>query len=414
MYTRLEVVRGCGALTSPLATPPPRPIWGGGGGGALHALHVQVRVMFDWWRRDVLLPRATSELHLNAWPLMPFRMASEDVDACHIQLDTVDGEVRKSPFRNIVQASHRDDPDLRRLPPEMAGFVGADAAGCGRLVDVSALGHGGVEYVCLDNCGSLRDLTPLRDAKVVSIRGCCVKDLSPLQSIERLNANGCRYLRTVPVLPSLRVCDLAGTAVKDVAALGKLPQLQRLSLAGCQQLNDVSALGGVRALDLSRCPKVVDVSALGAVHRLDLSGCPGVTSCAGLAGCWVLDLSGTGVHDITPLAGAGSVIRTLALRGCKRIVDVAALGACPKLEDLDLTATAVADVSALGGIHTLTLAHCENVRDASALGQVRVLDLSYTSIRKVARLGGCRVLNLKGAIRVTNTTALGSVEDLIL
>ena len=159
---------------------------------------------------------------------------------------------------------------------------------------------------------------------------------------------------------------------------------------------------------------MVDVSALGAVHRLNLSSCAAVTSCAGLAGCWVLNLSGTGVCDVSPLAGAGSCIRTLALRGCKSIADVAALGACPRLEHLDLTATLVADVSALGGIHTLTLAHCGNVRDASALGGVRVLDLSYTSVRTVGRLGGCRVLNLKGAARVTDTAALTGIEQLIL
>ena len=218
--------------------------------------HTQVRAMLDWWRRDVLLPRATSELHLSAWPLMPFRMAADDVEAGRTRFEAGEGEAKESRHRNIVQASHRDDPALRCLPPEMARFVGADAAGCGRLIDVAALGRGGVEYVCLDNCGSLRDLSPLRGAKVVRIRGCCVKDLSPLQSVERLNANGCRYLRTVPALPALRVCDLAGTSVQDVTALGKLAQLERLSLAGCPRLSDVSSLGRVRALDLSQCPKV--------------------------------------------------------------------------------------------------------------------------------------------------------------
>ena len=35
----------------------------------------------------------------------------------------------------------------------------------------------------------------------------------------------------------------------------------------------------------------------------------------------------------------------------------------PKLESLDLSYTKVADASALGGVHTLYLSHCINIRD---------------------------------------------------
>jgi hypothetical protein len=34
-------------------------------------------------------------------------------------------------------------------------------------------------------------------------------------------------------------------------------------------------------------------------------------------------------------------------------------------------------VSALGGVHTLSLSYCEGIRDVSALGGVHSLSLSY-------------------------------------
>ena len=49
-----------------------------------------------------------------------------------------------------------------------------------------------------------------------------------------------------------------------------------LDLSFCEDLVDVSALGGVRYLNLSGCTGVVDVSALGACRYLNLRGCTGV------------------------------------------------------------------------------------------------------------------------------------------
>ena len=50
-----------------------------------------------------------------------------------------------------------------------------------------------------------------------------------------------------------------------------------LSLSMCEDLVDVSDLGGVECLVLTGCTGVVDVSALGTVQHLDLRGCTGIT-----------------------------------------------------------------------------------------------------------------------------------------
>jgi hypothetical protein len=121
-----------------------------------------------------------------------------------------------------------------------------------------------------------------------------------------------------------------------------------LNLAGCRDISDVSALGGVHTLDLSGCGNIHDVSALGGVHSLNLSGCQGIS-------------------DVSALGG----VHSLNLSGCQGIHDVSALGC---VHTLDLSRCAgISDVSALGGVHTLDLINCPGIRDVSALGGVHSL-----------------------------------------
>jgi hypothetical protein len=121
-----------------------------------------------------------------------------------------------------------------------------------------------------------------------------------------------------------------------------------VNLSGCDEITDVSALGGVHTLDLFSCLNIIDVSALGGVHTLWLSGCSNITDVSALGGVHTLDLS-----------------------YCSQITDV----------------------SALGGVHTLWLSRCSNITDVSALGGVHTLDLSYCSqITDVSMLGGVHTL----------------------
>ena len=54
------------------------------------------------------------------------------------------------------------------------------------------------------------------------------------------------------------------------------------------------------------------------------------------------------------------------------------------------------DVSALGGVHTLDLSLCDNVRNVSALGGVHTLNLRHCkNVRDVSALGGIHTLNLR-------------------
>jgi len=65
---------------------------------------------------------------------------------------------------------------------------------------------------------------------------------------------------------------------------------QRLNLSYCQELVDVSALGGVKYLELRGCTGITDVSALGGVQILSLSECIGIKDVSALGGVQGLDL----------------------------------------------------------------------------------------------------------------------------
>lgn len=124
-----------------------------------------------------------------------------------------------------------------------------------------------------------------------------------------------------------------------------------VDLSSCENVKDVSTLGGVDTLDLSFCDHVTDVSKLGGVKHLDLSGC----------------------QNVTDVSALGSV-ETLDLSHCQNVKDVSMLG---RVKHLDLSFCAnVTDVSKLGGVETLDLSYCRNVTDVSMLGSVKNLFLN--------------------------------------
>ena len=75
----------------------------------------------------------------------------------------------------------------------------------------------------------------------------------------------------------------------DVHSRLENPSIQlHLDLSGCNNITDVSALGGVHTLNLSGCSNLTDVSALGGVHTLDLSECSNITDVSALDGVHTL------------------------------------------------------------------------------------------------------------------------------
>ena len=69
-----------------------------------------------------------------------------------------------------------------------------------------------------------------------------------------------KYSKKYYIDPEFR--DLIKSKVQDIS------KQVSVNLSWCNNITDVSALGGVHTLDLSNCKKITDLSALGGVHTL--------------------------------------------------------------------------------------------------------------------------------------------------
>eukprot|EP00035_Acanthoeca_spectabilis_P004550 m.104901 g.104901 ORF g.104901 m.104901 type:complete len:408 (+) comp12621_c0_seq3:961-2184(+) len=209
----------------------------------------------------------------------------------------------------------------------------------------------GVEVVNIRDCENVSDVTPLAEARSVTLQRCFnVVDVSPLFRLQALDLTGC-------------------TSVEDVAALGEIPQL---CLADCVGVTDVSKLIRVRTLDLSRCVNLRDVSALSSCQSLILAGCRLVSNVAALGGVHTLDISMTSVTDVSSL---GSVY------------------------SLTARCTEIVDVSALATVKYLDLSHCQRLMDVSSLGSVLSLDIRGTAVTDWSAVAGIPTLTVDTANR---------------
>jgi hypothetical protein len=130
--------------------------------------------------------------------------------------------------------------------------------------------------------------------------------------------------------------------------------------------------------------RYIDVSTLGNVNTLTM-GRYGISDISCI----------NGIRDVSALGG----VHILSISNCIDISDVSALGSvhiltissCPGIED----------VSALGNVHTLRLRDCHGIRDVSMLGNVNTLVIhSCDEIRDVSGLDNVPTLDIKKCRRL--------------
>ncbi|MCE9610443.1 MAG: leucine-rich repeat domain-containing protein [Chthoniobacter sp.] len=127
------------------------------------------------------------------------------------------------------------------------------------------------------------------------------KDLAPLRPLLlrldpiHLQAAQCRNVNALRGLTRLRVLNISGLEVADLAPLAELTQLQTLYLGDCKGVTDLAPLAGLtqlQTLSLNNCTGVTDLTPLAGLTRLQtlsLDGCTGVADLAPLAGLAQLD-----------------------------------------------------------------------------------------------------------------------------
>jgi hypothetical protein len=133
------------------------------------------------------------------------------------------------------------------------------------------------------NCTDITDISSLTDVIVLNATACLSiekylqqSDLHeyPEPKMEKLNLAFCTQLIDVSFCKNLHILNLSRCEnIIDVSMLGNVYEL---NLSGCVRVLDVSMLGKVHTLDLSRCPGIVDISALHSVHTLYLYNCQNI------------------------------------------------------------------------------------------------------------------------------------------
>jgi hypothetical protein len=128
------------------------------------------------------------------------------------------------------------------------------------------------------------DMSLLGMAQDVRLFNCNVHGVDALCNCDHVLLSQCRPVKNVSPLRSVRSVTLCNMTLSDVGALGSVHALQ---LRHMHAVSDVSALGSTHSIFLCSMPLVTDVSALGGVHTLEL-----------------LDMNVNGVHAPT-LDGSG-------------------------------------------------------------------------------------------------------------
>jgi hypothetical protein len=286
--------------------------------------------------------------------------------------------------------------------------------------DVSMLG--GVRELILTNCkGVTSGFECLGGVHSLNLRECTqIRDehITNLGTVSVLNLNYCENITNVRHLGGVRELNLTNcTAI--TSGFECLGGVYSLNLSWCSQLRDehITNLGTVSVLNLRACESITNVSHLGGVRELILSICSGITSgfeCLG--GVHSIDLSDCDQLRDEHITNLGTV-SVLNLSGCASITNVSHLGGVKEL-NLSECRGITSGFECLGGVHSLSLSYCTQLRDEhiTNLGTVSVLNLrACESITNVSHLGGVRELDLSACTGVTSGfECLGGVHSLNL
>jgi hypothetical protein len=128
----------------------------------------------------------------------------------------------------------------------------------------------------------INNISLLSNIYMLDLSFTIIKDVSMLCNIHTLYLNGCNKITNISI----------SNNDQDQKYCNKTKwNCHILSLCRCENLMDISALGGVHTLYLECCNKITDVSMLGNVHTLYLNNCNGITDVSMLDNVYELDLS---------------------------------------------------------------------------------------------------------------------------
>jgi hypothetical protein len=277
----------------------------------------------------------------------------------------IDGELPMLPFRELAKLTK-----LKRL------HIDSD---CDlRTIDFVAKLHS-LETLIVFESDRITDLACLADLNALTflqLGDTQVRDVAFLRGKSKLEnltltvAKSVTDFRALADLTALEAIELRATGIKSLAPLAGATKLERVQIHGSDfhgtcDLRSLAGLENKPALfwvEVERAPKLDDISALTNatnLKRVILNEAPKIT-------------------DFSPLAKLTN-IEHLELYGAHALTDLAVLGAKPKLQTLEITYSAVADLAPLAkwkSLSRLSYYHTKAKQKLHGIGKLTSLDLT--------------------------------------
>ena len=262
-------------------------------------------------------------------------------------------------------------------------------------------------------CSGIEDITPLasmHDLRKLYI-AVAVLDENDLQTIGRLSnleflslprCDGVVSIESLGNLSKLQELNLNGSSITDIQVLTNITSLKSLDLGGTY-ISDVAPLKNLIELNHLVLPQDInDLSSL--VNLVNLKSLDGIgydtcdlTPLKNLVRLQNLDLDGRlGVSDLSPLSNMIDM-RTLSLYGTS-VSDLSPLRSMKNLEVLDISETQVNNLAALKDLTNLRefIAECDRISDLSPLKKLTNLKVLYISTADISDLSQLsRMVNLE-------------------
>ncbi|TVR45642.1 MAG: hypothetical protein EA425_17840 [Puniceicoccaceae bacterium] len=174
-----------------------------------------------------------------------------------------------------------------------------------------------------------------------------------------------------PITPAmaaeLEELSIPGGGLQDLAGIGQLTGLERLSIAtqpGLTDLTPLADLGSLRELSLQNiaASDFSVLSTMTGLNDLSLRNLGNLSDLGPLAqlNLATLELNGSPVSELGPLAGMEALVRlTLSFT---QVSDLAVIATLPNLENLNLQSTPVTDLGPLAGHPVLRVLNLRNTQ----------------------------------------------------
>ncbi|HUT01657.1 MAG TPA: hypothetical protein VM031_04330 [Phycisphaerae bacterium] len=276
----------------------------------------------------------------------------------------------------------------------------------------------------LDNCKSLKNLSPILDMPLadLNLTKTRITSLAPLRGmkLKNLNLTRCGRLVDLTGLQGMPLVELKleRTAITTLAPLKGL-QLEKLDLAYCTSLR---SLKGIETLPLTKlCLDGVPITSCSALKGMKLeylsaASCTVLKSLKGLEGMPLreLYLRETRITSLTPLKG--TKLRDLGLERCRSLKSLAGIGDLP-LVTLRLSETPLTSLAPLKGLklQKLWLDGCTHLKSLEGLEDMplRELYMGGSGVTSLAPLKGLRIHRL-AVDGCKSLKSLSGIEDMPL